>query len=253
MVTLLIDGDMFCFRATSAMEHEIDWGNDIWTLHVDLAEAKVKFTDLLDNAIENALESLEYTGEFKVNFCFSSRNNFRKKVLATYKANRVGKRKPVGYKALVDWVKENFETTECDWLEADDCIGILATKPMGTDKTIIISGDKDMKCIYGYHYDFLRNEFCHVSKEEAYYHFLMQTLMGDSTDGYSGCPKIGKVSAKKILDDDCSWEAVVKAYEKAGLNEAYALEQARVARILLYTDYDHEAKKVKLWKPTEAN
>ena len=251
MLTLMIDGDMFCFRACSSCERDIDWGNDIWILHVDLAEAKAKMVDLLDKAIEDALEAMKYDGDYHVNFCFSSPHNFRKKILATYKANRAGKRKPVGYKALVSWVKENIIFTEQDWLEADDCIGILATLPTAKDNVLIISGDKDMKCIYGHHYDFIREEYCYVSEEEAERHFFMQTLMGDTTDGYSGCPKIGKVNAGRILDKDCSWGAVKQAYAKAGLSDEYALTQARVAKILLASDYDMEKKKVKLWKPTE--
>lgn len=251
MLTLLIDGDMFAFRACSSCEREVDWGNDIWTLHVDLAEAKAKLVDLLDKAIEDALVAMQYDGEYQVNFCFSSPKNFRKIVLATYKANRAGKRKPVGYKALVSWVKENFPSTEREWLEADDCIGILATLPENKDKVIILSGDKDMKCIYGHHYDFIHEEYCYVDEAEAQRHFFMQTLMGDTTDGYSGCPKIGKVTAGRILDKDCSWGAVKEAYLKAGMSEEYALTQARVAKILLASDYDMESKKVKLWKPTE--
>ena len=251
MLTILIDGDMFCFRACSACEHEINWGNDIWTLHVDLAEAKVKLVDLLDTAIENGLKAMKYDGHYQVNFCFSSSYNFRKEILATYKANRAGKRKPVGYKALVSWVKDNFTFTEQKWLEADDCIGILATLPTVNDNTLILSGDKDMKCIYGHHYDFIHEEYSYVNKDEAQYHFFMQTLMGDATDGYSGCPKIGKVNAKRILDKDCSWDAIKQAYAKAGLSEEYALTQARVAKILLSSDYDINAKKVKLWKPIE--
>lgn len=250
---ILIDGDMFCFRACAACEQEIDWGNDIWTLHVNLNEAKAHFEETLETAIGDALVAHGYTGDFDVIFCFTSEHNFRKKILPTYKANRAGKRKPVGYKALVSWVKETYKAVEKNWLEADDCIGILATLPENVDNCIIISGDKDMKCIYGYHYDFLRKEFCYVNKDEAKFHFFMQTLMGDTTDGYSGCPKVGKVTAKKILDKDCSWDTVVSTYEKAGLSEDVALEQARVAKILLASDYDFKKKKVILWKPTEAD
>ena len=43
MLYLLIDGDMVCFRVCASVEHEIEWGNDIWTLHVDLNEAKERY------------------------------------------------------------------------------------------------------------------------------------------------------------------------------------------------------------------
>lgn len=251
MLKVLIDADMFAFRACSSCEREVDWGNNIWTLHVDFEEARNKFLDLVEEAIEKGLNKMKYSGGFNVICCFSSDSNFRKKVLPTYKANREGKRKPVAYYAMVKWIEKEFKTKKINGLEADDCLGILATRD--TFPAIIISGDKDMKCIPGYHYDFIRDEFSEITPEEAKYHFYMQTLMGDITDGYSGCPKVGKVTAQKILDKDCSWKAVVKAFEDHGLSEGIALQQARVAKILLASDWDNEAKKVILWKPTKDN
>lgn len=252
MLYLLIDGDMVCFRVCASVEHEIEWGNDIWTLHVDLNEAKERFETIMDTIIEDALDAHKYSGDFMVTFCFSAHMNFRHHILPTYKANRVGKRKPVGYKALVSWVKEEYDSVTRATLEADDCMGILATTPTYRDNCIIISGDKDLLCIPGYHWDFIRKEYSYSSDEDAMRHFYMQTLMGDSTDGYSGCPKVGKVTAKRILDKDCSWDAVKEAYEKAGLSEDVALTQARVAKILTIDDIDKEGNVI-LWKPTEAH
>lgn len=245
---LLIDADMFAFRSCASCEHDVDWGDNIWTLHVDLNEAKARFTEIVESAIEHALDKMQYNGSFEVLFCFSSPNNFRKKIMPTYKANRANKRKPVGYHAIVEWVKKNYLTYEFDNIEADDVMGILATKDTKAE-SLIISGDKDLWSIPCCHYDFLRDKFAKVSKDEADYNFLMQTLTGDQTDGYTGCPRIGKVTAAKLLDKDCSWKTVVKAYEKAGLSEKVALQQARVARILRATDYDFKKKKVLLWKP----
>ena len=252
-INLLIDGDMFAFRACSSCELEVNWGQ-IWTLHVDLEEAKARFVELLDNAIERALRSAsEYIkfDSYSVNFAFTGKNNFRKLLNPSYKANRIGKRKPVAYDALVSWIKGLAYCVEIDSLEADDLIGITATNPVFVDNCIIISGDKDMNCIYGYHYDYIRDTFTHVTPEEAYRNFLTQTLVGDTTDGYSGCPKVGKVTAERLLDKDCSWATVVTAYEKAGLSEDVAIEQARMARILLFDDWDAKHGEVILWKPTE--
>jgi DNA polymerase-1 len=44
------------------------------------------------------------------------------------------------------------------------------------------------------------------------------------------------------------WKIVVKAYEKAGMNEQDALQQARVARILRHGEYDKKTGEVKLWQ-----
>ncbi len=44
------------------------------------------------------------------------------------------------------------------------------------------------------------------------------------------------------------WELVVKAYEKQGLFEHDALQQARVARILRHGDYNMSTGEVKQWQ-----
>lgn len=245
---ILIDADMFAFVSCSSVEREIDWGNDVWTLHADLGEAIAVMSDKLNYAIESALRHLKYDGEFEVVFCLSDDKNFRKKILPMYKANRVGKRKPVCYKGVVKYIKENFKTYQKEGLEADDCIGILATMKANKGKAVIISGDKDFKSIPAYVYNFLSEEFVNVSEEEADKWFFMQVLMGDTADNYKGCPSVGKVTAQKILDADNSWNAVVETFKSKGLDEEEALRQARVARILRASDYDFKNKKVKLWK-----
>ena len=37
---LLIDADIYAFRAVAATEEETDWGDDIWSLSTDLKVAK---------------------------------------------------------------------------------------------------------------------------------------------------------------------------------------------------------------------
>ena len=66
MLKLLIDADMFVFISCSACEREIDWGNDVWTLHVDFEEAKATFIDKLNYAIVSTLEKMKYSGDFEV-------------------------------------------------------------------------------------------------------------------------------------------------------------------------------------------
>ena len=73
--------------------------------------------------------------------------------------------------------------------------------------------------------------------------------MGDTTDGYSGCPKIGPKTAEKILKSNPTWDAVVNQYQKADLSPDYALTQARLARILRHTEWDDDKMAVKLWEP----
>jgi DNA polymerase-1 len=90
----------------------------------------------------------------------------------------------------------------------------------------------------------------------------MQVLTGDTCDGYSGCPGIGKKKAEKILNEaidsysgdfvtkeEFIWSFIIPAYLSKGLSEEDALTQARVARILRKDDYDFKKGEVKLWSP----
>ena len=241
--TLLIDGDILLYREASAVEVELDWGDDWWTLHGDAREAMER-VDLWIADIKELLDATEailtLTGE----------SNWRKDVLPTYKANRKGKRKPVVYPALKNYVIETYKTAIFDRLEADDVMGILQTDPHNKHETIIVSEDKDMMTIPGKLYRPIRPEegVQDISVEEADRNHLTQALTGDSTDGYGGCPGIGPKTAAKVLKEN-EWSLVVAAYEKAGLTEEDALIQARVARILRHGEYDAKRNEVNLWNP----
>ena len=243
---ILIDADMVIFQACSIVEQVIEWEPDFFTLHADAAEAKRIVDDRVQSLVEKVLNHYQYTGSYEIIMCISAYPNFRYDVLSTYKSNRKGKRKPICYNAVCSWVKEEYKTCCKDGLEADDCLGILATKHKNS---IIVSGDKDMKQIPGRFFDFSRDVFYDHTAQEADFWFFYQCLVGDATDGYSGCPGIGDKTAQKLLEEEgVNWRTVVRAYEKKKLSEDVALQQARVARILRNVDYDFKAKKVKLWE-----
>ncbi len=246
MLKLLFDADMIIYIACAACEKDIDWGNDLWTLHVDLSEVKDKIDEMVVTYGDSAIHKLGYEGEYEYVMCLSDKVNFRKQILSSYKLNRANKRKPVGYVGALEWVKNNYTCFSIPTLEADDCIGILATQE---DNTIIISGDKDFKTIPGRFYNFISDALYETSEEEANYNHLMQTLVGDTADNYKGCPGVGAVKAKKLLDEDCSWATVVKAFDKAGLSEEEALTQARVAYILRADNYNFADSTINLWTP----
>jgi DNA polymerase-1 len=178
----------------------------------------------------------------------SGSNNFRKTVEPTYKWGRKKTRKPVGYKALTEWVKETYNTIQVDCLEADDVMGILGSVPQ--TKAIVVSDDKDMKSVPSKLYRPTTEERLTISEADADRYFYTQTLTGDVTDGYAGCPKIGPKTAEKVLGSHPTWNAVVAAYQKENLTADYALTQARLARILRHQDWDEEGQAVKLWEPT---
>ena len=244
---ILVDADMIVFRCCAACETPIDWDCDLTTLHCEHAECEKLVDDTVMSIVDKVLDHYKYTGKYELLMCFSDVENFRKHIMPTYKANRIGKRKPLGYSKVVEWVKDNFTCYQKDTLEADDCVGILAT--LNPHNSIIVSGDKDFKSIPGHFYNFLSDTYYEISEEEADYNHLFQTLVGDTADNYKGCPGVGAVGAKRILDANPTWEALVAQFIKKNLTEEDALLQARVARILRKSDYDFKARKPKLWSP----
>lgn len=244
MLRMLVDADMFLYAAASAAEKDVQF-DDIIHVFSSVSDAKVHFIEKLNVALEAALIKMKYTGDYEVLMCVSGNNNFRKEVLPSYKENRSGKRKPLCYYQLLEWMQEEYPYKLIDTLEADDLLGILSTA--APDHSVIISGDKDMRCLPVTIYNHLQDTLETVDDYTADYNFFYQTLVGDTTDNYKGCPKVGAVGAKKILDNDCSWEAVVAQFEKQGLTEEDAYQQAHVARILRAGEYEFKTGKVKLW------
>lgn len=246
---LVFDGDMIVFQSCSSVEHEVNWEGDIWTLWADAADAKVEVDNRIADITSAVLDKLNYEGAYTINLCFTGTDNFRKKILPTYKQNRLAKRKPVCYSAVKDWAKKHYRSYERPTLEADDLCGILATRYKG--HTVIISGDKDFKSIPGIFYNFMKHEIYTISEDEADYFHLLQTLMGDTADNYTGCPGIGIKTAQKLFaENGVSWRVVVDAFIKKGLSVEYALQQARVAYILRDGDYDSKTQHVKNWSPS---
>ena len=237
---LLIDADLYLYRACAAAEEEVDWGDDLWSLQTDLKEAKAIFQRTLQEVCE-VLDTANFI------LCFSDRDNFRKEVLPSYKGGRKKVRKPTGYKAAVKWAQDTYLWHSEPFLEADDIMGILATAP--DSKGVIVSDDKDMLTLPAKLYRPQSGEHHDISVEDADRAFLTQSLTGDPTDGYTGVPRVGAVTAAKILGVRPAWSAVVAAYIKAGLTEADAIQQARCARILRFEDWDQNTSTIKLWEP----
>ena len=242
MTQVLIDADILLYQSISASEQEVEFEEDLWVMYSDLNVAHEQFTEKLDYI-------LKFNPQAPYRLCFSDARNFRKEINPTYKANRKATRKPMAFKEFRAQIMEKYPSITKPNLEADDILGILATKP-GAD-AIIVSGDKDLMQIPGKHLK--QGEIVEVSEREGDAFFYRQILTGDQVDGYPGCPGIGKVKAEKILSkpeaQETPWEFIVEAYEKAGLTSDDALLNARMARILRWEDWDNEQQKVILWTP----
>jgi 5'-3' exonuclease len=239
---LLIDGDQFLFRACAAVERDVRWDDMNHVLVANENEA----WDCLQQMLSRIFERFD-TEDCTVTL--SSPPNFRLKIDPTYKGNRV-LRKPLCYAAIRERLEAQHTCIAFPTLEADDVMGILATKPKSKVHNIIVSQDKDMKTVPATIWDGC--DLVTYSEAEADYWHLYQTLIGDTSDGYKGCPGVGPKKAEKVLQEgeaEARWKRVLATYAKAGLTETEALAQARLARILRWSDWDSKAKQPILWTP----
>lgn len=275
--TLLIDADVVCYQVAMSAEVVCHWDDEEPTIHVNEEETRVRFR----SAIRSMQEKLDAEAAI---LCLTDGANWRNAVYPLYKSNRADKRKPLLLPMLRDYALAEFKTYLRPGLEGDDCLGILATHPslIRGDK-IVCTIDKDLRTIPGEHYNWKSDERFSVTEAEADFYHLQQTLSGDPTDGYPGCPGIGSVRAAKALRErsgPCAtqrqllrgprkgeyvvdwgtayyrrpWEVVIAHYLRAydsdeEIAAANALTQARVARILRHTDFNFQTKEPILWTP----
>lgn len=180
-----------------------------------------------------------------------SRTYWRHDILWSYKSGRPDR--PEFIVDVLDAIRETYPTRCLPGLEADDVAGILATCPQVRGDRVVVSDDKDMLTVPGQLYRPAKRQRLIIDAREAAARHLMQTLTGDSADSYGGCPGVGPKRAAAIVrlidPPERQWQAVVAAYVAAGLTEADAVLQARLARILWADDYDFEARAVRLWNP----
>lgn len=205
-------------------------------------------------------------------------NNFRKELDPTYKANRKGAEKPELLMLAKEYLHEEYRSYIRPRLEADDVMGILATRPSllgkGVSDVVIVSEDKDMRTIPAkvYNPNYAHLGVLEISTLEAIQFHLWQTITGDVTDGYPGCKGVGAggewdpdradwalglrslpyahdvLSTGDVLE---AWDTVLLAFASKGLTEDDAIHQARLARILWADDYNFKTKGIRLWNPTK--
>ena len=245
----LLDADILAYQVASTHQVKVDWDGDgeISQYVTSLESAKTK----VDKTIGEYMWQLKLD---KMIICLTDKHNFRKDILSTYKMNRKGTVKPVLLSVLKEYMSSNYESFIRPGLEADDVLGILATHPtLIPGKKVIISIDKDLTQIPGLYFNPDKHtKAVEIKAEDGDYFHLMQTLQGDSVDGYKGCPGIGPKKAEKILDGTTDpWGDIVSAYMSKGLTEDDALVQAQVARICQSKNYNYDKAEVIPWTPEE--
>jgi 5'-3' exonuclease len=239
-MSLLIDADFIVYKCCAATETEIDFGEDLIVVTSRFSEAYEYVERELYN-IANDLGCFDDSILF-----FSDSINFRKSIDPAYKGHR-NRKKPCGYKRVINKLKEDYHVVVMPSLEADDALGIYATKEPGH---IICSPDKDMRQIPGQLFD-LTQEVVEITPEMGDRWHLIQAMAGDQTDGYAGIPGIGIKRAEALLEaNGATWQTVVEAFAAKDLDESVALMNARLAKILQCDDYDFTNQEPRLWNPS---
>ncbi len=232
MKTVLIDGDEVAYKAAFATEQPIKWDEDTWTIHASERDMR--------KAVDIIVEQAKHDSQCdEVYVALSGKDNFRLDIYPDYKANRVGKRKPLGLVFCRKYLADEYHAEVEHGLEADDLLAITAVAD--TD-TVIWSVDKDfltVPCNL-----FRDGSVQRITPEEADYWLKYQTMVGDTADNFKGAVGFGPVKTKKWLKDKgVTWKSVLEAFESAGQTEEDCTTNAILARIL----HTHDEKLN--WKP----
>ena len=138
-------------------------------------------------------EATKYAGFLTSGKCF----RYAAAKTKPYKGNRKPGDKPYIFPAIKEYLRQHWGFTSIPELEADDLVSIYHD-PL---KTVICSPDKDV--LYqnkGVHYNYGKAESIIVDENEALRFLWKQMLMGDSTDGIIGLPKVGPKTADMWLE-----------------------------------------------------
>lgn len=253
--TLLIDSDILAYKEASAGEVRVDWDGDgnVDQTPEDFENVK----DRVDRKIADLVRTLK-AGRVIVCLSCDRADNWRKDFYPAYKENRAGAVKPLHLAAAKEYMAREYETYKRPRLEADDVMGILSTHPkLVKGEKVIVSEDKDMRTIPGWLFnpDKDKRPALVGAREAAVWH-MTQTLTGDRTDGYPGCPGVGPKKAERLFaavdwEYPLLWPLVLATYLSRKQTEEQALVQARIARICQHTDYDYTNKTVIPWSPPQ--
>ena len=159
----------------------------------------------------------------------TGKGNFREAIATTavYKGNRLDTPKPKHHAVLREHLIKEWNAVVAQGQEADDAIAIEATK-LG-DNCVIVSFDKDLDQVAGYHYNFVKKQAYYITPDEGRLRFYCQILMGDNADNIKGIDGIGPVKARKMLEDAedeaTMYHRCVMAYDG---NEDRVIENARL-------------------------
>jgi len=244
----LIDADSIVYKYASIYQDTCVWEDNedglVASVEIDLETA----LEEMDGFIQG-IQDITDTDD--VVLVLSPKKTFRYEVADNYKGNRKPPKVPLEMLSTLKDALFEKGALQFDNVEADDvCVSRMYQEP---GKYVLCHIDKDLDQAVGEHYNYNTQEKYEVDQDAADYFFYEQILQGDSVDGIKGCPKIGKVKSKKLLGTGTNisewWKIVKEAYAKAGMDNEYMIQQARLVYML--RDFNEDTQTFKLWEPKD--
>lgn len=232
----LVDGDVSRYRCGFAADSQRR--AQLKEQHPDLSDGDIEQLladdDYLGYALGNVKQSLQEIQSMFIlppmRVYLTGAGNFREQVatLLPYKGNRTA-RKPKYYEEIGQYMREVWGAEVIEGQEADDAIGI-EQYAHNDNSTVIVSIDKDLDMIPGWHYNLLHKRLYEVTENEADIHFFRQMLTGDNTDNIPGITSIGPKRSEDILKS-CNYDvSAVREVVKQKYAEQYGNDWERAYR-----------------------
>lgn len=211
----------------------------------------VKEDEPLSYALQNCKRSIEavvdaFDRGLEIQLYLTGSGNFREQVatIQPYKGNRT-QPKPPFLPDVRQYMLEVWRANLIDGKEADDAVAIEYLKD--PSNRCVVSIDKDLNQIPGWHYDYRKQLLYEVSEEQAKKAFWMQVLTGDVTDHIRGLVGVGPKTANKILRDvpvSGLGLAVKREYNARGYTEEYLNETCKLLYLLRHADDSWETSEL---------
>lgn len=135
----------------------------------------------------------------KVHLFFTVDRCFRYSVYPEYKANR-HQPKPTYFYEVRDYLIKEYRGITHSELEADDLLNIYKNMYISKKEAYIIySKDKDVKNLFGLHYDIENDVARLIDSEFASTYFWKSMIIGDGADNIKGIPKKGEKFAEEMF------------------------------------------------------
>jgi len=227
----LVDADIVSYRAASGTEYVVDpsfiFPKDYVIPKCDIpmvkgtAEDTIKQVDRLMQYIVD--QTVVFPTKDNLEVYLTGVGNFRHDIAKTtpYKGNRKDVVKPTNLPQAREHLVERWGAIVSHGEEADDLIGI-ASANNDPETTVVATIDKDMMQLPSWNWNFVKNEWKYVGKDEGNKFFYTQILTGDRADAIQGIHRVGPVKAGKILDGLTTEQELYEACVKAYANSEYA-------------------------------